>query len=650
MIVKWIRSNQKLPLFVSNPVAEIRKLTPVTCWNYCPTTENPADLLTRGLSTEELTNNRLWFNGPSWITNEQGRPQSSTTNHIADAHINTCPVTEDKQENEGIHNVINVQRYSGFYKLLRVTSYVQRFVHNARNTKDDRITGPLSEEINSAELRWIKCRQMSTYIDIHHELSTLQNKASKKTSPIIDTLKLFLDKNDVIRCKGRIDNSPASENAKSPILISKHDSICPLIINDAHKSLMHYGGINSTVAKIRQKFWIPEIRQRVKTILYKCVTCRKVSGRPNGLPDPPTLPTSRVTETPPFSYTGVEFCVPIYIKNTNQKHYICLFTCAVTRAVHLELLPSLSTESFILAFRRFTSRKSTPQKIISDNATTFYAANHELQEIFKNNQVFDIMANKRIKWQFITKHAPWHGGFSERLIALTKSCLKKVIGKSVLSHEEMRTVICEIEAILNDRPITHMSSDIDSAEPLTPAHLLYGRKLTSTPHPPAQDSEIDDPDFTLDTQSIKKRAQFIACLIQRFWKQWRTEYLTELRERHRATGDNREFIKCGTVVQIHEDVTPRSSWPLGLITELHHGHDNHIRSATVKTANSVTNRQISKLYPLEVYTETNFANKSDIERPADDAHATKTTDDVNNPRPQRTAARRARDWFQRVLD
>ena len=104
------------------------------------------------------------------------------------------------------------------------------------------------------------------------------------------------------------------------------------------------------------------------------------------------------------------------------------------------------------------------------------------------------------------------------------------------------------------------------------------------------------------------------------------------------------------MVQIHEDVTPRSSWPLGLITELHRGHDNHIRSATVKTATGVTNRPISKLYPLEVYTETNFANKSDTKQPADDAHATKTTDDVNNPRPQRTAARRARDWFQRVLD
>ena len=137
--------------------------------------------------------------------------------------------------------------------------------------------------------------------------------------------------------------------------------------------------------------------------------------------------------------------------------------------------------------------------------------------------------------------------FWEHLIALTKSCLKKVIGKSVLSHEEMRTVICE------------MSSDIDSAEPLTPAHLLYRRKLTCTPHPPTQDSEIDDSDFKLDTPSINKCAKFIACLIQCFWKRWRTEYLTELRERHCATGDNREFILCGTVVQIHEDVTPRFS-------------------------------------------------------------------------------------------
>ncbi|XP_074657312.1 uncharacterized protein LOC141910517 [Tubulanus polymorphus] len=283
-----------------------------------------------------------------------------------------------------------------------------------------------------------------------------------------------------------------------------------------------------------------------------------------------------------------------------MKRYICLFTCAVSRGVHIEIVNSNTTEDFLYAFRRFVARRSVPRMLVSDNASTFIGANSELKQIFEDSKIHRHFSQRNVDWKFITKRAPWHGGFWERMIGLMKSCLKKVLGRSLVSDTELYTVACEIESCLNDRPLLYVSFEPEENETLTPSHLMLGRRITAHSKLCPIDNLEGDTTFSPGSDTLAKRYSYINKLIYSFWLRWQKEYLVNLREFHRVTGDNREIAKPGSVVIIHDDNVPRLKWKLGIIEHLHKSTDGLVRSATVKTANGVTNRPISKLFPLEI--------------------------------------------------
>ena len=244
--------------------------------------------------------------------------------------------------------------------------------------------------------------------------------------------------------------------------------------------------------------------------------------------NPADLLTRGITSQQPFNMTGVDFTGALYIreKGGESKAYICLFTCAVTRAVHLEIVTNLTVEEFLQAFRRFSSRKSLPRLMISDNASTYLAAAKELNDLFHSPSLSNALSKKGVTWRFIPKRAPWYGGFWERLIGLTKSSLKKVLERTFATLSTIQTIIVEIEGILNDRPLTYISSDVKDPEPLTPAHLLYGRRIISLPYHSIEEDELDDP-FG-DESAVTKRAKIQALMLKHFWTRWRLEYLTAL--------------------------------------------------------------------------------------------------------------------------
>ena len=314
-----------------------------------------------------------------------------------------------------------------------------------------------------------------------------------------------------------------------------------------------------------------------------------------------------------------------------------MFTCAITRAIHLEVVEDLTVEAFLLAFRRFASRKSLPRKLISDNASTFVSANNELKELFQSHALKETLAREGIEWLFIPKKAPWYGGFWERLIGLTKSTIKKVLGRAAVNLCTLQTIVVEVEAILNDRPLTYVSSDIRDEEALTPAHLLYGRRITSLPHPHVESDEVDDPTYQTNIDFLGK-TKHVTLLIQHFWQRWRHEYLTSLREFHKGSGINKESVKVGDVVLIHDD-NPRVNWKLALVTSINRGRDGLVRSVNLRTANGRTNRSITRLHPLEVQAK-------EVQCPTE---AETTTVETPTPvrRPQRDAARRA---MRRIAD
>ena len=326
-----------------------------------------------------------------------------------------------------------------------------------------------------------------------------------------------------------------------------------------------------------------------------------MNGKSYSAPKAPPLPKIRILDAPPFTVTGVDYTGALIVRNNNgtlQKAYICLFTCASTRAVHLEVVPNMSEKSFIQAFRRFVSRKSLPRTLISDNATTFVSGSEEIKRLCESQLVQETLSTHGVEWKFIPKRAPWYGGFWERLIALTKTSLKKVLGRSQVNMETLQTIVTEIETILNDRPLTYPSSDIRDCDPLTPSHLLYGRRISTLPYPNIDIENISGAICT-GTKELHKRMERQTLIIEHFWKRWKSEYLTSLREFHRNTGRNEQTIKAGDIVQIHDE-SPRTNWKLGIVTRLVRGKDGLVRSAHIRTRTGDTTRPIVKLFPLEV--------------------------------------------------
>ena len=205
---------------------------------------------------------------------------------------------------------------------------------------------------------------------------------------------------------------------------------------------------------------------------------------------------------------------------------------------------------------------------------------------------------KGTQWKFIPKCAPWFGGFWERLVGLTKSALKKTLGRAHITLDGLQTIIVEIEAHLNDRPLTYTSPDVDDPEPISPSHLLHGKRIVTLPHSITQDDENHDPDFG-DDSALRRRAKRQALVIKHFWNRWKSEYLTALRETHQMTGNNYQRVKTGDVVLVHDD-SKRVNWKLAVIESVNKGKDNMIRSANIRTATGRINRPISRLYPLEM--------------------------------------------------
>ena len=236
-------------------------------------------------------------------------------------------------------------------------------------------------ELEEAEQKCILATQSLSYAN---EISRLKSTAPSRL-PLICQLRLLLDESSLLRCGERIHNTPFDELTTFPSLLPRKQPFTSLVFENAHRNQLHEG-VNSTVTTLRQKFWILAARQSVKSVLRGCVNCRKVMGKPYQAPDPALLPKSRVYELIPFKVTGVDITGALYVdvKGSEEKVYICLFTCAASRTIHLEVVTDLTKETFLEAFRRVASRRSIPRKVISDNASTYQSAANELKPLFQS--------------------------------------------------------------------------------------------------------------------------------------------------------------------------------------------------------------------------------------------------------------------------
>ena len=658
----WIQNEKPWKQYVRHRVGEIHRLTDKSAWKHCPGSLNPADLPSRGLRASELANSQLWWNGPPFLQETEDKwPQEeeiTDTGEIAMSeivknppevvHTLTTPQVEPASLSVNLSEIIKCEEFSTYMSLLRVTAYVLRFIRNVkskilkqrpytREVYKEQTRQLSADEIHEAETCWIRSIQAKSFVG---EINFLQ--VEKQPKPLrVEQFALFFDENKVLRCRGRINNSTLPETNKNPILLPSSHPYVDLLIRHTHE-LVKQSAVSNTLTTLREKFWILKGRQAVKRVLKKCVTCRKLEGLSYSSYSTPDLPSIRVSDDPPFTHTGVDFAGPLYIrpddgKNENDKCYVCLFTCASTRAVHLELTRSLTVDAFLLAFRRFTSRRGLPATLVSDNAKTFKGSSKEVQKIARSNEVMRYLANNGVTWKFIVEKAPWWGGFWERMVQSVKRCLKKCIGRTTLNYDELVTLLTEVESVVNSRPLTYIEDDQDGVTyTLCPSHLINGRPITSSPN--GGHFEVIS-----TNASLTRRSKHHRHLLQQFTNQWRKHYLLSLRENHvvKSKVRNGPEIAVGDIVILKQESSNRMFWKLAKVEELLPGRDGTVRSAIVKVSNADKNprlmrRSVKHLFPIEVNAK---LDEDEVNREVTNTpHAPQVNCADQNTRPRRNAA------------
>ena len=593
-VLAWVQDNSRVEnVFVSNRLKEISNITKTfKCINffYVNSSDNPADLLTRYNLSVNLVNNEIWLKGPVWLSNNEYWPNNHNNFCLKSdqALILSNVVKNNTLTVKTCEGLPDLSRFSSFMKLLKVTSYVLRFINNCRNKVRSESTLIRFNEIRLAENTWIKYVQLQ-YFD--REFNALKNKTR---SPLVGQLNLFID-NDIIKVRTRLENSTLRDSVKNPILLPRDSHFTELLVEYLHKVELH-SPVNNLIITIRQRFWIVKCRQFVGKIVNRCIICRRQRAIKYSIPDTPALPELRVSADRAFQITGVDYTGAIFIKegNIKSKAYICLFTCAVTRAVHLDLALDNSAQAFSFVITRFIARRGKPQIMLSDNGSNFRSFSSILENFYADSDVNDQLNSFKIEWKFIPSRAPWFGGFWERMIGVTKSILRKVIGRSLLSREHLYTILTEVESKINDRPLGYVAeSELDV---ISPSQLLIGHRLNDFPYPVKEDCHE-----TLTNSKVNKQFKKINNLINAAWLSWQKQYLMFLKDQGLVSRPNNsgkiEPMVNDLVILV--DDKPKNLWNLGRIVEVIQSKDCKDRVVKLKTKGGLVFRPISKVAFME---------------------------------------------------
>ncbi|XP_073842387.1 uncharacterized protein isoform X2 [Musca autumnalis] len=411
-------------------------------------------------------------------------------------------------------------------------------------------------------------------------------RVSKK-SPIFK-LNPCLGDDGLIRISGRINNATCvGPSTRKPIIMPKNNLITKLIVKQYHEDFLHQNQ-ESICAAIRTKFWIPSLRQLVRSSKKNCQICKNRSA----VPSPPLmgqLPEDRVIPfVRAYSYTGVDFIGPytVSLGRRSEKRWVALFTCLTTRAIHLELAKDLSTDAVILCLRNFINRRGVPVRVRSDRGTNFIGASKE-NFVFDSCKIGDECTRRGIEWVFNNPADPSAGGAWERMVLAVKNVLAFTMKEKSPQVETLNSLLIEAENLVNSRPLTHLPIESEDSEPLTPNHFLVGGpNFFQTP-------------TVNENICLRKQWHILQQMKQTFWKRWIQEYLPDLVRRTKWFHPVPP-IKVGDVVVVCDSNVARGEWKRGVVVEVCTAADSQVRSAVVKTSAGKLRRPASKLAVLDV--------------------------------------------------
>lgn len=590
VVLAWLNSHpSRWQTFVANRVSEILTTLEANQWSHVKSKFNPADCASRGLKPSELFNNKLWFNGPEFLYEREVKYNKlkDAETDLEEIKVNLVTTTEDD---------IIWGKFSTLTKLVRVIAYMRR-VLTWRKSMELKKGFLRSEELQAAmDICVRKCQRESFSEEIKDLIGT--NKLGKLKGPL-KPLTPFIDRDGNLRVGGRLEKATLNEDQKHPLLLPKKSYLTKLVIADAHTKTLH-GGPQLMLVYLRSRYWILGAKELVKAHVRNCVKCVRYSAKTT-TPLMGQLPSSRVTPTRPFKNSGVDYAGPISIRTSKgrghhaYKGYVCLFVCMATKAIHLEVVSDLTTQGFLAAFKRFVSRRGYCSDIWSDNGTNFLGASKELEKLFYieksgiHKELAEALATNGTTWHFIPPHSPNFGGLWEAGVKAVKYHLRRVIGDTTLTYEELSTVLTQIEACLNSRPLSRLESVSEGFDVLTPGHFLVGEPLLTVP------------EYNFESQNVSnlRRWQLTQRMMQNFWRRWSQEYLTTFLHRYKWGSQSPE-PNVGDLVLVKEEDLPPSRWLLGRVTTKHAGSDGITRVVSLRTKASVIKRPTSKICILPI--------------------------------------------------
>ena len=419
-----------------------------------------------------------------------------------------------------------------------------------------------------------------------------------------------------------------------PILLPKRGEFTRRLIEHYHLKTIH-GGVQSTMTKIREKFWIPNLRSLVKTLVHKCNLCKK--GRLKKMKSPFTsdLPTMRTEFMRAWTFTGVDLAGPIYYKIKVKKGpaevykcYLVLFTCATTRAVHLAVVLDQSAEAFQRALQEFIVRRDRPNYILSDNGGNFVNTANWIKTLKTDDDLQNYLAKKEIVWKFNLAKAPWWGGIWERLIGITKKALFKATGRALLTMEELKDTMLDVESFMNNRPLTYLGEEPDQ-KVLTPNILLKGPETRSQFLTP----DLENIHYEEESKAVTKRLQYLETIRCVLKKRWQKEYLHTLQERHFRNQEPNQMIPPPNSVVLYTDENQlKPKWTLGRVLKTITGKDGVVRGLLMRsTSGYEVQRPLQLIIPFEISPTENT-----------DSHSQPETDHQKDPAPAADLPKRPR--------
>ena len=642
----WILSNnvKSKNIFASNRVKDINNQRKdilseysIEClFRYVPTDMNPADLVTRGLSfTAFLSKLQFWQSGPCFLSQssiEWPRRDNGCFSEQTKSLVSFGTVGDFKVE-----PIFPIDRFSKLQKLFRVTSLVLHFVDKLRKIHKDKIAYR-----EQAKMYWINYAQRASFPS---EISFLTSHECN-VPPLVKNLNLFLDDNNLLRAKGRLDKCVSiCYDLCNPIMLPRDSFLTVLFVREFHSKCKHLGE-SSTLNTLRNHgYWLPKGRAVIKRILSDCIICKRINAFSFAYPKRTDFVGDKVNFVTPFRHTGVDYTGHFFVKfgETTSKFYLLIFTCLNIRAIHLELVPSMSTSDFLLAFIKFCNIYNIPKSIYSDNAGTFLNATKILNASKVDDPLNEYLVKNSIRHVRIPVYSAWVGSAWERLIRVVKSSIYKSVGRKKFEFFQFNSLLSDVQNAVNGRPLTYRDTDLNNVELITPNSFLklgFNREIVFSN---LDGCEIELPSRKCLIATLNKRED----TFEVFKTQWYESYLLSLRESSRDVYQHHwvDRIQVGDVVLIHTPTRIRAHWPIGRVTQLLTGSDAKTRCVRVKRSDATEEvYSINHLYPLELSLIT-VESTLPAAGPAD-----KSIPAVVSSRPQRAAALKCREAVNKLYN